>query len=95
MLRNYVLLSSVYMRLLRGSHNSLEIEQHSDEMTLGLRFFQVCLHFRLRFWQRGGKFKSLIIKWPCGVVVACLPHTQEVPSSIPGRGSYLRQVSLH
>ena len=33
--------------------------------------------------------------WPCGVVVACLLHTQEVPGSIPGRGSYLRQVSLH
>ena len=32
---------------------------------------------------------------PCGVVVACLLHTQEVPGSIPGRGSYLRQVSLH
>ena len=31
----------------------------------------------------------------CGVVVACLLHTQEVPGSIPGRGSYLRQVSLH
>ena len=30
-----------------------------------------------------------------GVVVAHLPHTQEVPGSIPGRGSYLRQVSLH
>ena len=30
-----------------------------------------------------------------GVVVACLLHTQEVPGSIPGRGSYLRQVSLH
>ena len=29
-------------------------------MILGLRFSQVCLHFRLRFWQRGGKFKSLI-----------------------------------
>ena len=25
------------------------------------RFFQVCLHFQLRFWERGGKFKSLII----------------------------------
>ena len=34
-------------------------------------------------------------QWPCGVVVARLPHTQEVPGSIPGRGSYLRQVSLH
>ena len=34
-------------------------------------------------------------KWPCGIVVACLLHTQEVPGSIPGRGSYLRQVSLH
>ena len=32
---------------------------------------------------------------PVGVVVACLLHTQEVPGSIPGRGSYLRQVSLH
>ena len=49
------------MRLLRGSHNSLEIEQRSDKMILGLRFFQVCLNFRLRFWQRGGKFKWLII----------------------------------
>ena len=49
------------MRLLRGSHNSLEIEQGSDEMILGLRFFKVCLQFRLRFWQRSGKFKSLII----------------------------------
>ena len=49
------------MRLLRGSHNSLEIEQCSDEMIMGLRFFQVCLHFRLGFWQRGGKFKSLIV----------------------------------
>ena len=37
----------------------------------------------------------LMIMWPCGVVVACLLHTQEVPGSIPGRGSYLRQVSLH
>ena len=34
-------------------------------------------------------------EWPCGVVVACLLHMQEVPGSIPGRGSYLRQVSLH
>ena len=33
--------------------------------------------------------------WPCGVVLARLPHTQEDPGSIPGRGSYLRQVSLH
>ena len=33
--------------------------------------------------------------WPCGVVVASLPHTQEDPGSTPGRGSYLRQVSLH
>ena len=52
------------MHLLRGSHNSLEIEQGSqgsDEMILGFRFFKVSLHFRLRFWQRGGKFKSLII----------------------------------
>ena len=32
---------------------------------------------------------------PCGVVVARLPHTQEDPGSTPGRGSYLRQVSLH
>ena len=31
----------------------------------------------------------------CGVVVACLLHTQEVPGSIPGQGSYLRQVSLY
>ena len=30
-----------------------------------------------------------------GVVLARLPHTQEDPGSIPGRGSYLRQVSLH
>ena len=29
------------------------------------------------------------------VVVACLLHTQEDPGSTPGRGSYLRQVSLH
>ena len=49
------------MRLLRASHNSLEIEQRSDKMIMGLRFFQVCLHFQLRFWQRGGKFKLLII----------------------------------
>ena len=49
------------MHLLRGSHNSLEIQQRSDKMIMGLRFLQVCLHFRLRFWQRGGKFKSLII----------------------------------
>ena len=53
------LLSSVYMCLLRGSHNSLEIEQRSEKI-MGLGFFQICLHFRLRFWQRGGKFKSLI-----------------------------------
>ena len=33
--------------------------------------------------------------WPCGVVVASLPHKQEDPGSAPGRGSYLRQVSLH
>ena len=33
--------------------------------------------------------------WPCGVVVARLPHTQEDPGSTPGQGSYLRQVSLH
>ena len=51
----------MYIRLLRGSHNSLEIEQRSEKMNLGLRFIQVCLHFRLRFWQKGGKFKSLII----------------------------------
>ena len=37
----------------------------------------------------------LFFKWPCGVVVARLPHTQEDPGSTPGRGSYLRQVSLH
>ena len=42
----------------------------------------------------GGEF-GLCLLWPCGVVVACLLHTQEVPGSIPGRGSYLRQVSLH
>ena len=52
----------MYMNLLRGSHNSLEIEQCSDKMIMVLRFFQVCLHFRLRFWQRGGKFKLLIIQ---------------------------------
>ena len=40
-------------------------------------------------------FSSVLPWWPCGVVVACLLHTQEVPGSIPGRGSYLRQVSLH
>ena len=51
----------MYIRLLRGSHNSLKIEQHSEKTNLGLRFIHVCLHFRLRFWQRGGKFKSLII----------------------------------
>ena len=39
--------------------------------------------------------KQTEVQWPCGVVVACLLHTQEVPGSIPGRGSYLRQVSLH
>ena len=33
--------------------------------------------------------------WPCGVLVARLPHTQEDSGSTPGRGSYLRQVSLH
>ena len=35
------------------------------------------------------------IESTCGVVVARLPHTQEVLGSISGRGSYLRQVSLH
>ena len=34
-------------------------------------------------------------QWPCGVVVARLPDTQEDPGSTPVRGSYLRQVSLH
>ena len=53
---NNVLVSSVYIRLLGGSHNSFEIEQHSEKTNLGLRFIHVCLHFRLRFWQRGGKF---------------------------------------
>ena len=55
-----VLVSS---RSLGGSHNSFDIEQQSEKTNLGLRpsFIHVCLHFRLRFWQRGGKFKSLII----------------------------------
>ena len=44
---------------------------------------------------QGGDEESWELWWPCGVVVACLLHTQEVPGSIPGRGSYLRQVSLH
>ena len=34
-----------------------------------------------------------VILWPRGAVR--LPHKQEMPSSIPGWGSYLRQVSLH
>ena len=38
----------MYIRLLRGSHNSLEIEQRSEKTNLGLRFIQVCLHFRLK-----------------------------------------------
>ena len=58
---SYVLLSSVYLRLLSGSYNSLEIEQRSEKISWGLSFFQVCLHFGLSVWQRGGKFKSLII----------------------------------
>ena len=53
-----VLVSS---RSLGGSHNSFDIEQQSENTNLGLSFIHVCLHFRLRFWQRGGKFKSLII----------------------------------
>ena len=47
-----------------------------------------------RSWFRDG-VDHVAELWPCGVVVACLLHTQEVPGSIPGRGSYLRQVSLH
>ena len=53
-----VLVSS---RSLGGSHNSFHIEQQSEKTNLELSFIHVCLHFRLRFWQRGGKFKSLII----------------------------------
>ena len=53
-----VLVSS---RSLGDSHNSFDIEQQSEKTNLGLSFIHVCLHFRLRFWQRGGKFKSLII----------------------------------
>ena len=53
-----VLVSS---RSLGGSHNSFDIEQQSEKTNLGLSFIHVCLHFRLRFWQRGWKFKSLII----------------------------------
>ena len=37
MLRNMSPLSSVYIRLLRGSYNSLENEQRSEKMNLGLR----------------------------------------------------------
>ena len=37
------------------------IFRNNTKMNLGLRFFKVCLHFRLRFWWRGGKFKSFII----------------------------------
>ena len=44
---------------------------------------------------KGKSLSHLQISFPCGVVVASLLHTQEVPGSIPGRGSYLRQVSLH
>ena len=40
-------------------------------------------------------YPQSVRQWPCGVVVARLPHTQEDPGSTPGRGSYLRQVSLH
>ena len=36
---SYVLLSSVYLRLLSGSHNSLEIEQCSEKISWGLKFF--------------------------------------------------------
>ena len=42
------------------------------------------------YWLPNGDVSTDI----CGVVVARLPHTQEVPGSIPGQGSYLRQVSL-
>ena len=42
------------------------------------------------------RLKAYVIpRYHCGVVVARLPHTQEDPGSTPGRGSYLRQVSLH
>ena len=51
----------MYMHLLQGFHNSLEIEQRGDNMILELSFFQVCLHLGLHFSQRGGKFKWLII----------------------------------
>ena len=36
---SYVLLSNVYLRLLSGSHNSLEIEQRSEKISWGLSFF--------------------------------------------------------
>ena len=36
---SYVLLSFVYLRLLSGSHNSLEIEQRSEKISWGLCFF--------------------------------------------------------
>ena len=36
---SYVLLSSVYLCLLSGSHNSLEIEQLSEKISWGLSFF--------------------------------------------------------
>ena len=59
-------------------------------------FLWVFLSSRSTFVQREG-WRSLwsLVQWPCGVVVACLLHTQEIPGSIPGWGSYLRQVSLH
>ena len=60
MLRNYVLLSSVYMRLLRGSHNSLEIEQRSDEMILGLGFFMFVYIFDLGFFREVGSSSRLL-----------------------------------
>ena len=52
---------------------------------------------RRKLWKMGkdGLCCSSSTQWPCGVVVACLLHTQEVPGSIPGWGSYLRQISLH
>ena len=45
----------------RGLSNAVQMEQHSDNMNLGLSFFPVCLHFGLSFWLRGGNFKWLII----------------------------------
>ena len=40
---------------LRGSHNSLEIEQSSDKMIMGLRFFRFVYIFDLGF---GGEVGS-------------------------------------